>query len=203
MKELPLSDNSPPVGVLLAGGRARRMDGQDKGLLVVANKPLAEWTLQRLRPQVSEIIINANRNAAAYATWGRVVGDIHGGFCGPLAGIHAGLAAAQSEWVLFAPCDSPFLPKTLAAELMNAATLQRANLAIAAAGGRVQPVFMLAKPALGAHLQNFLKSGGRKIDLWYPQCAHVVVEFADADAFANINTPAELAAAAARLHPPR
>ena len=175
------------------------MGGRDKGLISVAGKPLAEWTLARLRPQVGEVIINANRNTAAYAGWGRVVGDVHAGFCGPLAGIHAGLTAATGRWALFAPCDSPFLPQTLALELMAAANRQHADIAVAAAGGRAQPVFMLAKTALAAALQNFLNGGGRKIDLWYPQCAHVVVEFADADAFANINTPAELAAAAAHL----
>ncbi|MGI9306524.1 MAG: molybdenum cofactor guanylyltransferase MobA [Gammaproteobacteria bacterium] len=196
-----MSESAPAnciTGILLAGGRARRMGGEDKGLLPVAGKPLAEWTRRRLRPQTGEILINANRNAAQYAALGRVIGDRHGGFCGPLAGIHAGLCAAKTEWAVSVPCDSPFFPEELTAKLMDAAAAKNAPVAVASAG-RMQPVFMLLKTSLAGELSAFLDGGGRKIDLWFGARRFAVAEFSDAAAFANINTPEELAAAESRL----
>lgn len=187
------------TGVLLAGGRARRMDGRDKGLLQAAGKTLAEWALARLAPQVEEVVVNANRNTEDYARFGRVVADAHDGFCGPLAGICAGLRAARTNWALSAPCDSPFLPKDLAQTLAAAAHAARADIAVAAAGGRAQPTFMLAKTSLASDLDEFLREGGRKIDKWFPNHSHVVTDFSDTEAFANINTPEDLAAAESRL----
>ena len=187
------------TGILLAGGMARRMGGDDKGMLAASGKPLVEWTFARLAPQVKTTLINANRNADFYARYGRVVADQVGGFCGPLAGIHAGMDAAATTWILSAPCDSPFMPSCLAAELFAAAERENADLAVAAADHRPQPVFMLAKTALKKNLAAFLSGGGRKIDLWYAPLAHAVVNFADADSFANINTPEELRAAESLL----
>ncbi|MGI9298527.1 MAG: molybdenum cofactor guanylyltransferase MobA [Gammaproteobacteria bacterium] len=187
------------TGVLLAGGRARRMGGEDKGLLPLAGLPLAARTLARLSPQVGAVVINANRNAARYAEFGRVVADEIGGFCGPLAGIHAGMRAAAGGWALSAPCDSPFLPADLAQTLARAAQNARADIAVAVAGERIQPAFLLVRAALADDLAAFLADGGRKIDLWYPRHSHIFADFSDAGAFANINTPEELAAAAARF----
>ena len=187
------------TGVLLAGGKARRMNGQDKGLLVAAGKPLAEHTLLRLRPQVTAVLVNANRHAEQYAAWGDVVADLHKDFCGPLAGIYAGMRAAKTPWILSVPCDSPFFPRCLAARLMQVARANNARIAIARANKRAQPVFMLAQTALADSLADFLDGGGRKIDLWYAQHSHGYADFADDDSFANINTPEELAAADVRL----
>ena len=187
------------TGILLAGGRARRMGGEDKGLLAAGGRTLAERTLARLRPQTAEILISANRNIEKYAVWGRVVGDKHPDFCGPLAGIYAGLCAAKTTWAVSAPCDSPFLPENLTATLMAAAQKKRADIAIAAAAGRMQPVFMLLKISLATELAVFLEDGGRKIDLWFGELNYAVAEFPDAAAFDNINTPEELAAMQGRL----
>ncbi len=187
------------TGILLAGGQARRMDGKDKGLLHAAGKPLVAWTLARLMPQVNAMLINANRNTADYAEFGRVIGDKHEGFCGPLAGIHAGIATATTEWALSVPCDSPFLPTTLAATLCRAADAANADIAVAATDNRPQPVFMLLRTCLADNLAEFLSTGGRKIDLWYAQHNHIIADFDDATAFANINTPEELTAAEKRL----
>lgn len=188
------------TGVLLAGGRARRMGGEDKGLLSLAGLPLVARTLARLSPQTDSVVINANRNGEKYAEFGNVVADEIGGFCGPLAGIHAGMRAAKSgEWILSAPCDSPFLPENLAQTLMQTAKDSESDIVIAAAGGRIQPAFMLARAHLAEDLAAFLADGGRKIDLWYPRHRNAFADFADASAFANINTPEELAAAAARF----
>ncbi|MBE8158542.1 MAG: molybdenum cofactor guanylyltransferase [Betaproteobacteria bacterium] len=175
------------------------MGGEDKGLLPAAGKPLAQWTAAKLRPQTAEIIISANRNAEKYAAWGRVVGDKHADFCGPLAGIYAGLCAVQkTEWAVSVPCDSPFFPNNLTEVLFAAAHENNADIAVAVAG-RPQPVFMLLRTSLAKELAAFLGGGGRKIDLWVARQNHVFAQFLDGGAFDNINTPEELAAAAKRL----
>ena len=101
------------TAIILAGGRARRMAGVDKGLCSLAGRPMIEWTLARIRPQVGAVLINANRNREAYAALGfPVAADDDDSRAGPLAGIHAGMKKSKTEWVLSAPCDSPFLPRT-------------------------------------------------------------------------------------------
>ena len=116
------------TGLILAGGRARRMGGQDKGLIPLAGRPLIAWVIEALRPQVGSILISANRNQAAYAAFGYpVIGDEAGGpdltgFQGPLAGIAAAMTLAQTPWLLTLPCDTPLLPADLAARLAAALT---------------------------------------------------------------------------------
>lgn len=188
------------TGILLAGGRARRMGGGDKGLLPLAGLPLAQWTLATLAPQVGTLYINANRHFNKYAAFGfPVVADIIDGYPGPLAGIHAGMMRADSDWILSAPCDSPFLPINLGEQLLTAAVVAQADIAVATAGGRTQPVFMVAKSSLAKGLAVFLNGGDGKIEHWYKAEKFVEVAFPDAAAFDNINTPAELAAAEKRL----
>lgn len=190
------------TGVVLAGGRARRMGGGDKGLLLLHGKPLAQHAVCRLRPQVGRVLVNANRHHDAYAAFAdAVVADSVGDYAGPLAGIHAGMSAAQTPWVLTVPCDSPFFPATLAAQLMTAARQVQAQVAVAQAAGRAQPVFMLAQTALAADIAATLAAGEGKIDRWYARLAHTEVPFAQAQDFDNINTPEELQQAAQRLQP--
>src|SRR6185295_14379492 len=106
------------TGVVLAGGQGRRMGTVDKGLQLLRGKPMVAAVIERLAPQVDEILINANQNLDAYARFGhRVVPDAIGGFAGPLAGLHAGLSMAKHPLVLTVPCDSPFLPADLYARL--------------------------------------------------------------------------------------
>ena len=106
------------TGIILAGGQGRRMGGVDKGLQPLKGRPMAAWAIERLAPQVDEILLNANQNLEAYARLGyRVVPDSLGGFAGPLAGLHAGLQAASQPLVVTVPCDSPFLPLDLVARL--------------------------------------------------------------------------------------
>ena len=191
------------TGIILAGGRARRMGGGDKGLLPLNGTPLAQHAVARLQPQVGHVLINANRHLDAYAAFAgsgaAVVPDTLGDYAGPLAGIHAGMCAARSEWVLAVPCDSPFFPPTLAADLLHAADAADAEVAIAQAGGRAQPVFMLAKRALADDIAARLAEVGGKIDRWYTRLPHVEVPFAEAAAFDNINTPEQLQDAERRL----
>lgn len=188
------------AGLVLAGGRGRRMGGRDKGLELLRGRAMVEWVIERLAPQVDEIIINANQNLERYAAFGhRVVADAVGGYAGPLAGLHAGLAATTQPLMVTVPCDSPFLPADLVDRLARARAAAGAALAVAKTFDQPHPVFALVRTEVRAHLEAFLGAGGRKIDAWYATLASIEVAFDDeADAFSNINTPAELAAFEAR-----
>ena len=178
--------------IVLAGGQGRRMGGVDKGLQFLRGKPMIEWVLARLEPQVAEIIVNANQNLETYAKYGhRVVPDEIAGFAGPLAGLHAGLKAATNPLVVTVPCDSPFLPPDLVSRLQK--SLDEKDLAVAKTGDQPHPVFALMKRQVRESLEAFLAAGGRKIDAWYAALKVVEVSFDDeADAFRNINTLDEL-----------
>ena len=179
-------------GIVLAGGLGRRMGGVDKGLQPLHGKAMVEHVLGRFAPQVDEIVINANQNLERYRAFGhRVVSDEITGFAGPLAGLHAGLAAVSRPIAATVPCDSPFLPEDLVARLQRA--LGDNDLAVAKTGDQPHPVFALVRRSVAANLQAFLTGGGRKIDAWYASLKTVEVSFDDeADAFRNINTLDEL-----------
>lgn len=183
------------TGVVLAGGQGRRMGNVDKGFVDLEGRPLVAHVIERLAPQVATLVINANRNADRYAAFGYpVVGDAIGGFAGPLAGLHAGLAATRTPLVATSPCDSPFLPGDLVARLAAAFDGDTIDIAVARTFDQPHPVFALVRRSLLPHLARFLAGGGRKIDAWYASLPMAEVAFDDeADAFRNINTPAELA----------
>jgi molybdenum cofactor guanylyltransferase len=180
------------TGLVLAGGQGRRMGGVDKGLQVLRGKAMAQWALERLAPQVDELLINCNQNLESYARFGhRLVSDEIGGFAGPLAGLHAGLKAASHPLVVTVPCDSPFLPDDLVERLKT--HLGEKDLAVAKTGDQPHPVFSLVRKDVLENLEQFLRNGGRKIDAWYASLSTVEVSFDDeADAFRNINTLEEL-----------
>ena len=180
------------TGIVLAGGKGTRMGSVDKGLQPLRGKPMVEWVRERLRPQVAEVVINANQNVQVYEQYGhRVVSDQIGGFAGPLAGLHAGLKAATHPLVVTVPCDSPFLPADLVARLEK--NLSGCDLAVAKTGNQAHPVFALMRREVRESLEAFLAQGGRKIDAWYAALKVVEVQFDDeADAFRNINTLEEL-----------
>jgi len=183
------------TGLVLAGGQGSRMGGVDKGLQPFRGRPMVAHVLERLAPQVGEVVINANRNLEAYAAFGhRVVSDEIEGFAGPLAGFERGLAHAALPLVATAPCDSPFLPEDLVARLHQALVEADAQLAVAKTGTQAHPVFCLMRREVHASLAAFLSTGQRKIDKWYASLKTVEVPFDDeADAFLNINTREELA----------
>ena len=184
---------APLTGVILAGGRARRMGGQDKGLVEYRGRPLLAHVIERLAPQVDTLLVNANRNRSQYAAFGYpVIADAADGFLGPLAGILAGLQEAQAGLVLVAPCDSPHVGRDLAARLAEPLAEAEAEGAVACCDGRMQPVFAILRTALAEPLAAFLDQGGRKIDAFYAAQAIVEVPFGDAHAFRNINTPEDL-----------
>lgn len=183
------------TGVVLAGGQGSRMGGVDKGLQPFRGKPMVAHVIERLAPQVGELLINANRNPEAYARFGhRVVADEIEGFAGPLAGFERGLAHARGNLVMTVPCDSPFLPLDLVERLRSALERETAQLAVAKTGDQAHPVFSLMRRDVHSSLRDFLASGQRKIDKWYGALRVVEVSFDDeADAFLNINTREELA----------
>jgi len=188
-------NRSEITGIVLAGGQGRRMGSVDKGLVSFAGRPMVAHVLERFTPQVGDIVINANQNVERYRAFGRrVVADAIDGFAGPLAGLHAGLNAAQTPYVVTAPCDSPFLPLDLVARLGAAMARDRSQLAVAKTFAQPHPVFALVLRDVLPHLASFLDGGGRKIDAWYATLAVTEVAFDDeADAFRNINTREELA----------
>jgi len=183
------------TGILLAGGQGRRMGGVDKGLQLLRGKPMAQWVIERFAPQVDELLINANQNIEQYQSLGyRVIPDAIGGYAGPLAGLHRGLNEAAHPLVVTAPCDSPFLPLDLVAQLKAALDANHAELAVARTGDQLHPVFSLCRTSILPGLTAFLESGGRKIDAWYVQLKVAEVNFSEEAAFRNINTREELAA---------
>ncbi|MDT8437396.1 MAG: molybdenum cofactor guanylyltransferase MobA [Wenzhouxiangellaceae bacterium] len=197
-----MSDFGPITAVVLAGGRARRMGGRDKGLLPVAGRPMIAWTLDRLAGQAGRVLINANRSQDEYRRFGpEVIGDRLGDFQGPLAGLQSALDQADGEWLLALPCDAPLLPRDLAARLLAAARESGQPIAVAEAGGRLHSLHVLLATRLAPALDRALVDGERKPDRFYADQGFVRVAFDDqAEAFANINTPDELAALEHRLN---
>ena len=136
-------------GIVLAGGQGSRMGGVDKGLQPFMGRPMVAHAVERLAPQVDELLINANRNPEAYAALGhRVIADEIEGFAGPLAGFERGLAHARGELVATVPCDSPFLPRDLVARLRAALEREGAELAVATTGAQAHPVFCVMRRSL-------------------------------------------------------
>jgi len=181
------------TGLILAGGRGTRMGGVDKGLQMLRGRPLVAWSLERLAPQVGEILINANRNLARYARFGvRVVPDVVEGHVGPLAGLHRGLMEASGEWVATVPCDAPSFPEDLVARLSVALDAPGVDLAFVRTGTRSQPVFCLARTRLLPQLTAYIEEGGRKVEAWFATIRAAAVDFgAEAD-FSNVNSPDDL-----------
>jgi molybdenum cofactor guanylyltransferase len=196
------------TGMVLAGGKGTRMGGADKGLQVFRGSPLAMQALLRLQMQkggwVGNTMINANRNIAAYESFGADVWpDALDGYAGPLAGFLTGLERCETEYLLTVPCDSPLFPFDLAERMALALNKESADMAVAAApesDGKVrpQPVFCLMSIQMLESLTLFTQAGGRKIDAWTAQHKTVLVPFDlpedDPRAFANANSLEELRA---------
>ncbi len=179
------------TGVILAGGQGRRMGGCDKGWVELAGRPLVARALERLAPQVAEVVIVANRHLDAYRRLpARVVCDAEAGYHGPLMGIYSAMRAATTPWVAITPCDSPALPVDLVARL--AAEVGDADIAVAHDGERLHPVVALLRTRLADDLHGALQAGERAIRRWYAGHAWRQVGFADCpESFANLNTEDE------------
>jgi len=185
----------PTSAIILSGGRATRMNGVDKGLVLLQNKPLIQHVITRLKPQVDEILINANREITQYQTFSySVLQDETDEFLGPLAGFSLGLQHAKHDYVLTVPCDSPLLPLVLVERLYNGMSASRTDIAVASSDGNTHPVFCLMKKSVLPSLMEYLASGERKVSTWQKSLQYIEVDFnghnlnSMADAFVNLNT---------------
>lgn len=178
------------------------MGGRDKGLVEVAGRPMIEYVLEALRPQVNTVLINANRNMETYARYGAaVIPDALPGFHGPLAGMASGMGAAHTPLIMTVPCDSPFVPTDLVQRLASAKQDANAEIAVAHDGKRMQPVFSMLDTALLNALETFLGRGERKIDRWFAEHRITIVDFSDRpETFINVNTPEEVSRVEAIIH---
>ncbi|MDB5369496.1 MAG: molybdenum cofactor guanylyltransferase [Roseomonas sp.] len=191
------------LGVILAGGLARRMGGGDKPLRDLGGQPLLAHVLHRLRPQVAALLLNANGAAARFAGFGLpVVADGLPGYPGPLAGVLAALDWAAEQrpdlpWVVSVPGDSPFIPVDLVVRLHAARLGEGVPMACARSGGWSHPPVGLWPVALRSELRAALEAGERKIDRWTARfgCAAAEWPATPRDPFFNANTPEELAEA--------
>lgn len=191
----------PISAIILSGGRATRMNGADKGLVLLQNKPLIQYVIDRLAPQVDEILINANRELAHYQALGyTVLKDEVEDFLGPLAGFSLGLQHAKHDYVLTVPCDSPLLPIDLAQRLMAALVEHKAEIAVASSDNSTHPVFCLCKKTVLPSLSAYLQQGERRVSAWQKSQQYIEVDFSDCnDAFTNLNTFEDLAALELKL----
>ncbi|MCX2962097.1 molybdenum cofactor guanylyltransferase MobA [Rodentibacter caecimuris] len=176
--------------VILAGGKARRMGGRDKGLQVLHGKPLIQYMIERLRPQITDISINANRNQAAYAKFGfPVFADELADFQGPLSGMLSGLEKTKTDFVLFTPCDSPFFPNNLLEKLKSAVENDRTLIAYACDEEREHPTFCLMSVELKRALRAYLAFGERRLLQFMRENKGIAVKFTtDEGQFMNVNS---------------
>ncbi|MES9840014.1 MAG: molybdenum cofactor guanylyltransferase MobA [Candidatus Thiodiazotropha endolucinida] len=185
-----MSTQPAVTAVILAGGRGRRMGGEDKGLIELNGRPLVQHVISTIQPQVATILINANRNQERYAAFGYpVIADSLLDYQGPLAGFIAALQAVETEDMLTLPCDGPLVPPDLVARLYEARQSAGADIAVAHDGDRLQPVYALIPKRLADSLQRYLDRGDRKIDLWYEEHRVAHADFSDIPrTFINVNT---------------
>jgi molybdopterin-guanine dinucleotide biosynthesis protein A len=190
--------------VLLAGGQARRMGGGDKCLRPLGEATILDHVIERARPQVAALVLNANGDPARFARFGLpVVADVVAGFAGPLAGVLSGMAWARAQrpdcpWIATIATDTPFFPTDLVARLLAAVQREAADLACAASGGRAHPVFGLWPVRLADDLRAaMVEEELRKVDVWTARHRLVEVAFASdpIDPFFNANRPEDLAEA--------
>jgi molybdopterin-guanine dinucleotide biosynthesis protein A len=192
----------PISAIILSGGRATRMNGVDKGLVLLQNKPLIQHVIERLIPQADEILINANRELTQYQAMGYpVLQDEVEDFLGPLAGFSLGLQHAKHDYVLTVPCDSPLLPVDLAQRLMTALVEHKAAIAVASSDNSTHPVFCLCKKTVLPSLTTYLQQGERRVSAWQKSQQYIEVDFSDCnEAFTNLNTFEDLAVLEAALN---
>ncbi len=189
----PNSDNVTVV--VLAGGKGRRMEGMDKGLLPFRGRTLIDHVLDAIGQQTNRIVINANRNLDDYAVFGYpVVADTLTDFQGPLAGFLAAMSVVSTEYILTLPCDGPVIAENYLQKMIQPMTLPSTDMVVASDGNRLQPVYALIPLGLKQSLMDFLDEGGRKIDVWYGRHEYAVVDFPpDSGMFININSQRDLA----------
>ena len=189
------------TGVILAGGRAQRMGGIDKGLILLNGNPMVEHVIAALRVEIDNLLISANRNLEQYAAFGYpVVPDIMDGYLGPLAGMASGMQAAKTRYIVTVPCDSPLIANNLVQRLYETLIRDDADICTAHDGERMHPVFAVIRCELLPSLLENLNAGQRKVDRWYAQHRLAVAYFRDEpEAFLNVNSLEQRAELESRL----
>ncbi len=181
-------DSANITAAILAGGQGRRLGSCDKGLELLAGRPLVTHAIAALRPQVQKLLICINRNNAQYATFAVICTDGAAGFLGPLAGIAAALAVCDTKWLLTAPVDCPQPPADLARRLHTVAHDAQAHVAVAHDGERRQPLFALYRREL-ANSATEAFAHDLPVWRWQDECGAVETDFSDQPkAFLNLNT---------------
>lgn len=189
-----MNSQTKVAGVILAGGRARRMDNRDKGLVDFKGRPMVSYAIAALAPVVDSVFISANRNIDQYRQFGwPVISDQTDSFDGPLAGVLSAMMHADADVLLVMPCDSPLIKTEHLRKLLLIRAESNADVAVAFDGIRLHPVFLAIKTALQASLQEYLADGQRKVAVWLAQQNLVQVDFSDEpEIFKNINSMDEL-----------
>jgi len=181
-------------GLILAGGRATRLGGVDKGLEPVAGKPLIEWSISPLRPLVKRLLINCNRNHPRYqALADQVVEDRRQDFAGPLHGVLSGLEVCQASHLLVLPCDTPLITGAVLQQLIDAARLAPEKITVARSPDGWQPLHVIIPAHYRDDLAQWLSEGNARVRGWYQNHPHQLVECSDQDAFFNLNSDQERA----------
>lgn len=181
------------TGVILAGGKASRMGGQDKGLLELKGKPLWQYVAHALRPQVDKLIVSANRNLDVYRASGLpVIQDCIADYPGPLAGMLSVMQQSNSDWYLFSPCDTPFIPDNLAERLASVG--QNTSAVWVHDGERDHPTIALIHRKIVPELERYIAQGERRVMVFLNSLGGCPVDFSDKkQSFVNVNTPEDLA----------
>ena len=178
------------TAVILAGGQASRMDGEDKGLIVFRELPLIAHVVNVVESKVSQILISANRNFEEYANFGKVISDDLEGYQGPLAGISKALKVSSTPYLLVLPCDSPLIDEALIDSLIEKMEISKADICVAHDGSIMHATFALMQTKLEKSLEGFLEEGGRKMALWYRQHSLERIDVSShLEVLTNINRP--------------
>ncbi|UOA10622.1 molybdenum cofactor guanylyltransferase MobA [Methylobacter sp. S3L5C] len=196
-----MNNQTKVAGIILAGGLARRMNNQDKGLVNYKGHPMISYAIAALTAVADESIINANRNREQYQAFGLpIVPDQTDRFDGPLAGVLTAMIYTDAEILVVVPCDSPLIKAEHLQKLLATRAENEADVAVAFDGERLHPVFLAIKTSLKSGLQDYLASGERKISHWLEQQKMVKADFSnEPEIFININTLAELSELEAKI----
>ena len=183
-------DKNNITTVILSGGRSSRMQGEDKGLILLNDKPLIGYVVDVVDGRAGRLLISANRNIDAYQQYGEVISDELTDFQGPLAGIAKALSVVSTPYLLVLPCDSPLVNEIVIDRLIKCMTDKDTDICVADDGTHIHPTFALIKTSLKDNLLAFLDSGERKLGLWIEQNNFQKVDFSDQPkVFINLNNP--------------
>lgn len=189
-----MTSQTKVAGVVLAGGRSRRMNFQDKGLQLFRGKPLISYSFSALCPIVDELMINANQNLETYQNFGvPVISDLTQNFSGALAGVLAAMTYSDADLLVIVPCDAPFITTVQLQHLLSEHEKSGSEISVACTGEQIHSVFLVVKTYLKTSLENYLANDEHKVQKWLEQHHTHYVDFGEnATGFENINTISEL-----------